>query len=106
MENSKVVGNAFKEIIKRLSDKTQHTDNTHKTITQTCNNCKYCHRQEGYDYQWEMICCTHSWCDKDKTLMDSWGNNKNHYIEPCRYFEQGEGINEEMSQEEKRKLGL
>ena len=106
MENPKVVGNAFKEIIKRLSNETQHTDNTRKTITHTCNNCKYCHGQEGYDYQWGMIRCVHSWCDKDKTLMDSWGNNKNHYIESCSYFEQGEGIYEEMSQKEKRKLGL
>lgn len=106
MENSKIVGNAFKEIIKRLSNETQNTDVTPKTITHTCNNCKYCHRQEGYDYQWGMIYCVHSWCDKDKTLMDSWGNNKNHYIESCSYFEQGEGIYEEMSREEKRKLGL
>ena len=104
MYSSEEIGKALRTISKRLKEADFGTENNE--LPHTCNNCKYCHGVEGYDQQWGMTYCVHSWCDKDKTLMDSWGNNKNHYIEPCRHFEQGDGIYEEMSRKEKRKLGL
>jgi len=107
MDGSKEVGEAFKLILERLRtiDKEKYNNEEPKHI---CTNCKYRNMQEGYDQQRGMLFIVKNWCGKDKNLMNtlfSDGNGK-HFLEPCKYFEAGEGLYHEMGKKEKRKLGI
>ena len=56
-----------------------------------------------------MTYCVHSWCDKDRNLMDSWKDRNNlnyHYSVPCEYFEYGKGQYDKMSEKERRRCGI
>lgn len=100
-------GAAFKKILERLKE-TESETITKEELPHTCNNCKHCHGEEGYDQQWGMTYCVHSWCDKDRNLMDSWKNRglDSHYMIPCEHFEYGKGKYDKMSDKERRECGL
>ena len=56
-----------------------------------------------------MTYCVHSWCDKDRNLMDSWKDRNNlnsHYLVPCEHFEYGKGQYDKMSEKERRRYGI
>ena len=92
MCSTEEMSKALKVLLDRI--KKHSLDKEKMEKSHTCNNCKYCHGVEGYDQQWGMTYCVHSWCDKDKNLMDSWkdGNiTTSHYLVPCDFFEHGEG---------------
>ncbi len=71
-----------------------------KEYTRTCGNCKCCHIVKEYDQEWGMYYCVHSWCDKDRGLMDTWENNTTHYVTPCKYFEYGGGRYDKVNENE------
>ena len=87
-------GTALKIISKRL---TQFNDSLETIeISKCCQNCKYAHGVEGYDQQWGMYYCFQSWCDKDKSLMDTEKGNNKHYLTECPQFVQGKGQYDRM----------
>ena len=107
MYSGEEVGKALRTILNRLKETNFETDNNE--LPHTCNNCKYCHGVEGYDQQWGMTYCVHSWCDKDRNLMDSWKDRNNlnsHYLVPCEHFEYGNGKYDKMSEKERRRCGI
>lgn len=107
MCSSEEVGKAFRTIFERLKESEFGTGNNE--LPHTCNNCKYCHGVEGYDQQCGMTYCVHSWCDKDRSLMDSWKDRNNlnsHYSVPCEHFEYGKGQYDKMSEKEIRRCGI
>lgn len=107
-------GEDIGKALKLLSDRLRESIEYEKTrpspaiVRHTCNNCKYRHGVEMYDQQWGRFICGHSWCDRDKSLMDSYDfdetcrGNLTHYMDECEYFEEGNGIYEEIPEEEKR----
>ena len=101
MNSSEDVGKAFKTLLERLRNK---QNDKPKEYPHTCHNCKFCIGQEGYDQQWGMTYCIHSWCEKG--LMDSWEKGINHYTTPCSEFEEGNGKYIKMTDREKRRIGI
>ncbi len=105
MNNNEEIGKAFKIISERLKVELNKPKEI-LPISHTCNNCKYRHSVEMYDQQWGRFTVGHSWCEKDKTLMDSYDftygvrGNLNHYMDDCSYFEEGKGIFDEISDKE------
>lgn len=101
------VGSALKKILERLNEVSKETI-VKEELSHTCNNCKHCHGEEGYDQQYGMTYCVHSWCDKDRGLMDSWRDRglNSHYMIPCEHFEYGEGKYDKMSDKERRECVL
>ena len=54
-----------------------------------------------------MTYCIHSWCDKDRNLMDSWKDRNNlnsHYLVPCEHFEYGNGKYDKNERKRKKKM--
>lgn len=112
MSSGENIGKALKMLSDRLRESIEY-DKAHPSpavMSRTCNNCKYHHGVEMYDQQWGRFICGHSWCDKDKSLMDSWDfdyetchGNLTHYLKECDYFEEGTGVYEEIPEEEKQK---
>ena len=100
VNSSEDVGKAFKAILERLNNV---QNDKPKERTHICSNCKFCIGQEGYDQQWGMMYCIHSWCEKG--LMDSY-KNKSHYTTPCSEFEEGNGKYIKMTDREKRRIGI
>lgn len=106
------IGKSLRALADRLKNSI-HNENSleHHTVSNTCNNCKFCVGQEGYDYQRGMIYCVHSWCKKG--IQDSYDKykpdydvRKDHYICPCNDFEEGSGEYILMDSKEKRELGF
>ena len=108
MYSANEAGKALKTITERLRKINLEQKPQAKELPHTCNNCKYCHGKEGYDQQWGMTYCVHSWCDKDRNLMDSWRDKgiDSHYMTPCEHFEYGEGKYDRMTERERKKCGL
>lgn len=107
MEYSERIAQAFKTILNRLQE-TNSERISKEDLPHICSNCKFQHGVEGYDQQWGRTYCIHSWCDKDRNLMDSWNDKSlnSHYSIPCEYFEYGEGKYDRMSEKERRRCGI
>ena len=90
IHTSNEVGNALHEILNKITKEPKSTSIDAITSYRNCLNCKYCHSEEIYDYQWGRFFAGNHRCDKGKPMPEKFSIG-NASID-CDCYEQGQGV--------------